>query len=152
LAEGGPRLFSPYGYYEDKTRLVPSVILSCLKGRSLKLASKDSVRDFVFIGDVMDAYVKAAENIGKAAGEIFNIGYGRQHCVREIVDTVIKITSSGIKPGWGKVFNPRFEPKKWQADISKARALLNWQPEYDLASGLSKTINWLKNHIVYYQG
>ncbi len=138
------RLFSPYGYYEEKDRFIPSLILSCLKSKNPKLSSPNSVRDFVFIGDVMDAYKKIIENKDNIKGEIFNIAFGEQHTVGEAVGYIVKLTGNRVKPEWGKINNPRQEPKCWQADITKAKKLLGWHPEHNLKRGLAKDINWFK--------
>ncbi len=144
------RLFSPYGYFEDANRLIPSVILSCLRGKRLKLSSPYSVRDFIFIEDVVDAYVKAFENKETASGEIFNIGSGSQHTVRHVVNRIIRLTGSKIKPEWDSLDNPRIEPKHWQANIRKAKEKLHWLPAESMDKGLSKTINWFKRNIDLY--
>lgn len=144
------RLFSPYGYFEDANRLVPSVILSCLRGRRLKLSSPHSLRDFVFIEDVVEAYVKAFKNRKMVSGGIFNIGSGSQHTIKYVVTKIIGLTGSKIKPEWGSLHNPRIEPKHWQANIRKAKEELDWLPGYNLDKGLSKTINWFKRNIDLY--
>jgi len=145
------RLFSPYGYYEDRDRLVSSVILSCLRHINPKLSSPDSVRDFIFIEDVIDAYEKIIDNKDKVKNEIFNAGSGKQHTVREVVKNIVKLTGSKVKPEWGRVANLRNEPLRWQADISKAKRLLSWEPEYSLMQGLEKNINWFKKNISIYK-
>ncbi len=145
------RLFSPYGYYEEKNRLVSSVILSCLKFRNPKLSSPDSVRDFIFIEDVVTAYEKVIDNKNKVKGEIFNIGSGKQHTVGEIAENIVKLIGNKVKPEWGKIANPRQEPECWQADISRAKRLLNWEPKYSLRQGLEKDINWFKRNIALYK-
>lgn len=138
------RLFSPYGYYEEKNRLIPSLILSCLKSKNPKVSSPNSVRDFVFIEDIMDAYKKVIGNKDNIKGEIFNIGFGEQHTVGEVAREIVRLTGNRVKPEWGKVNNPRQEPKFWQADITKTKKLLGWHPEHDLKRGLTKDIDWFK--------
>jgi len=145
------RLFSPYGYYEAARRLIPSVIISCLSGKDVKLSSPDSVRDFVFIEDVVDAYLKVTEIISKAKGEIFNIGSGRQYSVGEVVSKIIELTGGKIKPEWKTMPNPRIEPAVWIADISKAKDILKWQPEYTLERGLKNTVKWFKENVFLYR-
>ena len=140
------RLFSPYGYYEESGRLIPSLILSCLHDRNPQASSFSSVRDFIFIEDVMDAYMKTIENKDVVGGEIFNIGCGKQHSVGEVMDTIIKLTGNKVKPDWGSISNPRIEPNVWQADISKAKKILNWEPKYELVQGLKKTLNWFREN------
>lgn len=145
------RLFSPFGYYEDKHRLIPYVIINCLKNSELNLGDKNSVRDFVFIEDVISSYITTVENKEKITGEIFNIGSGRQYSIGEVVDTIIQLTGGKGHTLWGSIVNPRSEPKVWQADISKAKELLGWQPAYDLNRGLEKTLEWFKGNITLYK-
>jgi len=140
------RLFSPYGYYEAINRLIPAVIISCLKKEDISLSSAASVRDFVFIEDVMSAYKKAYERRSEIKGEIFNIGSGLQYTVGDIVSRIIKLTNSKIRLKWSSLDSSRIEPKHWQADIRKAREQLHWQPAYSLDKGLSRTIDWFKKN------
>ena len=144
------RLFSPYGYYEELTRLVPSVIISCLTGKNPKVSSPEPVRDFIFIEDVLDAYIKAA-NVPNAGGEIFNIGYGQQHSVGEVVNKIVELTGGKVNPEWGGISKRTNEPTIWQADISKAKDILKWEPRYDLEEGLNKTIKWFEENIGLYK-
>lgn len=144
------RLFSPYGYYEEATRLVPSVIISCLMGKSPKVSSPEPVRDFVFIEDVLDAYVKVA-NVPYIGGEVFNIGYGKQHSVGEVVNKIIELTGGKVSPEWGGIPKRANEPTIWQADISKAKNILKWKPKYNLEKGLNKTVKWFEKNMALYQ-
>ncbi|MFH2138265.1 MAG: NAD-dependent epimerase/dehydratase family protein [Candidatus Omnitrophota bacterium] len=144
------RLFSPFGYYDESTRLMPSVILSCLQGDDPKVSAPKYVRDFVFIEDVISAYVKAIKNKDKIKGEIFNVGSGKEHSIGEVVDKIIVISKSGVNAQWGQTPNSRFEPEVWQADISKAHRLLGWEPKYSLEQGIEKTIDWLKSNMHLY--
>lgn len=144
------RLFSPFGYFEDSSRLVPSVILSCLNQEDIKLSSPEAVRDFVFIEDVIDAYKKAYEYRLNSSGMVFNIGSGSQHTVGEVVNKIIKLTKSSSRPRWGTVRNIRTEPRHWQADIGSAKKELRWHPRHSLDQGLSKTIKWFQENIRLY--
>jgi len=135
------RLFAVYGYMEEKERLIPYVISSCLNNTELKLSSPTSVRDFVFIEDVIDAYLKLIENNPK--GEVFNIGTGKQHTIEEVVNTVKELTGSTIMPEYNQVEKAQIEPKNWLADISKISKY--WQPKYNLREGLKKNIEYERN-------
>lgn len=143
------RLFSPYGYYEEPTRLVPSVIISCLLGENPKVSSSDSVRDFIFIEDVMDAYIRVIKT-SDISGQIFNIGYSQQHSVDDVVNKIIELTGNKVKPKWGNIPKRPNEPNIWQADISKAKDILNWEPKYGLDEGLKKTIKWFEKNMILY--
>ena len=145
------RLFTPFGYYEEPPRLISSVIISCLKDENPEVLSPDSVRDFVFIEDVVEAYIKAIESSDRCGREIFNIGSGKQHFVGEVVGMIVELTGGKAKPKWGGVSNRSIESEMLQANISKARNVLNWQPEYDLEHGLRKTVKWFKENIRLYE-
>lgn len=140
------RFSTPYGYYEELPRLIPSVILSYLNGKRPQVTSPNFVRDFLFIEDAVEAYMKAVEYSERAQGEIFNIGYARQYTIDKVVKTIAALIGSSIKPKWGNTPHYRIESNMWQTDISKAKRLLNWQPKYNLDAGLKKTINWFKDN------
>jgi len=143
------RLFSPYGYYEEPARLIPYLITSCLMGKNPKVSSPEPVRDFIFIEDVLDAYIKVAKAPDISA-QIFNIGYGKQHSVGEVVNKIIELTGKKVNPKWGVIPKRTNEPTIWQADISKAKGILKWEPRYNLEEGLNKTIKWFKKNIGLY--
>jgi nucleoside-diphosphate-sugar epimerase len=145
------RLFAVYGYFEDKDRLIPTIIKSCLTNTELNLSTPYSVRDFIFIEDIVDAYLKAINNIKKIKGEIFNLGTSKQAKIAQVVDLVKKLTHSSIEPHYGEVIPVQTEPKTWAADISKIRDLLNWQPKYSLEEGLKKNVEWFKEHLSLYR-
>ncbi|TAM36238.1 NAD-dependent epimerase/dehydratase family protein [bacterium] len=146
------RLFSAYGPYEQGHRLIPSLILSCLKKDNPKLSSGSPVRDFVFIEDVVNAYMKAIAHKDKLSGEIINIGSAREYSVREAAEKIIALSPHKVKPLWKKVVNPRIEPHRWQADITKARKLLGWKPLFTFERGLKKSLEWFSENAGLYNG
>lgn len=141
------RLFTPFGYLEGKNRLIPDVTLSALEGRPIKVSSPAHVRDFIFIGDVVDAYIQAVK-IQHNPGEIYNIASGTQYSVKNIVEKILKITKSKSSIEWGAVAKQAryIEPKKWIADMSKTKKMLHWEPKNTIDSGLQKTLQWLMQH------
>jgi nucleoside-diphosphate-sugar epimerase len=144
------RLFSPYGSYEGPNRLISSAILACLRGENPRVSSLSFVRDFVFINDVLDAYLKVVE-APNVSEKIFNIGSGEQHSVGDVVDTVIKLTGKEVIPVIGAPQRWKSEPAMWQADISRARKHLGWSPRHNLEQGLTATIEWFQeNKALYY--
>lgn len=143
------RLFSPYGYFEDRNRLIPSTILSSLRDAKIKVSSPSYVRDFVFIEDLVRAYITCTEVLLKP-GEIINIGSGHQHSIKEVVDTVLKLTKSESEVEWGSVGQKIQEPGSWEANISKARKLIGWRPQNNFEQGLRKNISWFKKNLDLY--
>jgi nucleoside-diphosphate-sugar epimerase len=139
------RLFSPYGYYEDINRLIPSLILKALKNETIELSSPKNVRDFIFIEDVVNAYIKVSNSDFKS-GEIFNVGSGNQHNVKEVVDQVMSLTNSKSKILWKKIIvqKRQIEPQTWEANIEKIKSELDWRPKHSLSEGLRKTVDWFR--------
>ncbi|MCL6588760.1 MAG: NAD-dependent epimerase/dehydratase family protein [Firmicutes bacterium] len=143
------RLFSPFGYYEDKSRLVPSVVLACLRGANPKLASGDPVRDFIFIEDVISLLkrVSQADNVN---GKIYNGGFGSQHSVAEMVDLIIRKSGAKVRPKWGSLPGRKNDSPKWEADLSAVKNELKWAPQVSLEAGVEKTIAWFQNNLELY--
>ncbi len=144
------RLFSVYGPFEEKERLIPDIITACLKNTALKLSKPDSVRDFIFIEDLISAYMLIIKNIKKIRGEVFNIGTGKQSTVQDVAVMVKRITGSNIMPEYNKVRLAQTEPKSWVADIFKIKKRLYWKPDHSLKEGLKKNIEWFKNNLDVY--
>lgn len=141
------RLFTPFGYFEGKNRLIPDVILSALEGRPIKVSNPAHVRDFIFIEDVVRVCIQAVK-MQHNPGEIYNIGSGTQYSVKDIVEKILEITKSKSAVQWGAVAKQAryIEPKKWQANMSKTKKMLNWKSSDTIDSGLSKTIQWFMQH------
>jgi len=144
------RLFSPYGNFDAPTRLIPYVILSCLQGRNPRLSSRESVRDYIFIEDVLDVCVDIVRS-HNVLGQILNVGSGEQHSVEEVAQKVIELTRSNVSPLWDETRDRHDEPKVWAADISRVKSVLNWEPKYDLQRGLRKTIEWFLENLQFYK-
>lgn len=144
------RLFSPYGYFEDPSRLVPYLLRSCLNDEPVVLHNPRAVRDFVFVEDVVNAYLSAASNADKImSGEIFNVGSGRQHRVKDVFDVVKRTTryekkaivsnnKSGMRPGDKAIM--------WEANVAKIKKTLGWEAKTTLSEGIGKTVAWFKRY------
>lgn len=141
------RLFSTYGYFDQKYRLIPAVIRNAIANEPIKVSSPTNIRDFIFIDDVVSAYLNVT-GVLVPNGEIFNIGSGKQHSVKEIVDLCLEISRSKSEVRWGALSNQKrsVEPLRWQADISKAKKVLGWEPKITIEEGLQKTIEWFREN------
>ena len=139
------RLFTPYGPFEDKYRLIPDVILSAIEGKDIELTGGEQTRDFVFIDDVCDAFIAAGVTRG-IEGETFNIASGNAISIKETVLKILELTKSGSKPLFG--VRPYRETELWtlSGDTSYAKDKLKWQSCFSLEEGLSKAIAWFKEN------
>ncbi len=145
------RLFSPYGYFEAKERFVPTVVQNMLHNKTFELSSPSFVRDFIFVDDVVHAYLRSVDS-NIPAGTIINIGSGEEHSLQEVVAFVRKYTKSTSKVIWNakKTQSRQIEPRHWRADIERAKKILQWEPQYSLERGMRKTVQWIKNNEKYY--
>ncbi len=142
------RLFSPFGPWDDPKRLIPYVIKSFLRSETPKLSTPGSVRDYIFIGDILDAYFAVIKQ--PFFGEIFNIGSGVQHSLGEVISTIKSVLKNESEPIWGAVGKQRPEPELWVAKIEKAREKFNWKPSTALRPGLEQTTTWMKDNLRRY--
>lgn len=141
------RLFSTYGYFDQKYRLIPAVIRNAIMNEPIKVSVPTSIRDFIFIEDVISAYLHA-KKASLQNGEIFNIGSGKQHSIEDIVKLCLEISQSKSKVLWGAipVQKRSIEPTRFEADISKTRKTLNWEPTTTIQEGIKKTIKWFREN------
>jgi nucleoside-diphosphate-sugar epimerase len=138
------RLYSVYGPYEEPTRLMPTLLLRALQGSLPPLVDPETVRDFVYIDDVCDAYVLAAQRSLGDPGAIYNIGSGRQTTLRDLVESVRTTFGISDQPSWGSMSRRSWDTPVWVADNDKARRELNWSPTTELDRGLDLTMAWLR--------
>ncbi|MBU3191623.1 NAD-dependent epimerase/dehydratase family protein [Clostridium bowmanii] len=144
------RLFSPYGYYDAKTRLIPTVITACLREQEIKLSQKHSMRDFIFIDDVVEAYL-AVSRLENSQGEIFNIGNGIQYTIEDIANNIVSLIGKGNIIHWTNNLERQYEPAMWVSDNKKVYEKLNWKPKVEIGEGINKTINWFRNNLEFYR-
>lgn len=129
------RLFNVFG---ERARggVVKIFLERAREGKSLTIyGDGEAVRDFIYVGDVVDALIKAALS-EKASGRILNIGSGKPTKVRELAEVVAKET--GVKIIYES--ERRGEIKFSLADISLAKKLLNWNPKIYL-------IDWIRSSL-----
>ncbi len=143
------RIFSPYGYFEDKMRFMATIMINAVKNKDIQLSNPNYVRDFIFIDDLLNAYIYFL-NGKNYYGEIFNIGSGEQTKIGEVVKLVESISKKKLKVKWSIHKSNQVEPKIWQADIHKAKSEFNWQPTINLVDGLKLTYNWFLRNINLY--
>jgi nucleoside-diphosphate-sugar epimerase len=139
------RLFSVYGPWESPSRFVPAVMRALLTGQDLPLTQPGVRRDFVFVGDVVEACRRAAEAEG-IDGEVINVGSGRQATNEELVELAQQVAGVRIRVLPGAYPARRVDTGHWVADIAKAKRLLGWSPAHSLEQGLSETWRWLGSH------
>jgi nucleoside-diphosphate-sugar epimerase len=132
------RPFNIYGEGQDRHFLIPEILGQLRTGKEIVLKDLAPRRDFLYISDAIDAYVKAAEFDGPTY-EIFNIGSGESFSVKEIAETMARLCGADV-PIRALDKTRKGEIPETVADISKSAALLNWTPRVDLESGLRNVV------------
>lgn len=138
------RLYSVYGPLEDPRRFVPTLVAHALRGELPPLVDPDTARDFVYVDDVVDAFLFAAQR-ELPAGALYNVGSGKQTTIREAVEVARRLFGVGAEPRWGSMPARSWDTNVWVADITRARDELGWEPRTPLDDGLRRTADWLQS-------
>jgi nucleoside-diphosphate-sugar epimerase len=133
------RAFQVYGPGDHPTRLVPVVLDAARTGATVPLPARLSRRDWVWVGDVVDACLRAAADDTLPPGVVLNIGTGVQTSTEELVGTAAAATGRPIATAAGAHPGRDWDTADWVCDPTAARRLLGWTPTVDLAEGLART-------------
>jgi UDP-glucose 4-epimerase len=136
------RPFMTYGPAQASSKLIPSVTLSLLRGEAPKLSSGRTKADWVYIADVIDAFLRAATTPG-IDGKSIDLGSGSLVSIRGVVDRLVKITGTKVEPLFGALPD-RAGENEVAANTSTASELLAWSATTSLESGLLQTVEWFK--------
>ena len=104
----------------------------------------EQTRDFTYVANVVDGVLRACDASG-IAGEVINVATGGRISLNDLLRTMNQIVGSNVSPVY---VSPRAgDVRDSQADISKARRLLNYVPLVDFEEGLRRTIEWCRSTI-----
>jgi nucleoside-diphosphate-sugar epimerase len=140
------RPFTPYGPYEASHRVIPQVINSVLEGTDIPLTKGEPTRDFVYIDDVVKAFLAAAVT-PDIFGETFNISTGKATSIKDVVLKTLELMNaktSSSKPMFGALPYRPVELWSLSGSPAKAKKKLGWSAQVSLEDGLAKTIDWFK--------
>ena len=133
------RAFQVYGPGDHPTRLVPVVLDAARTGATVPLPARLSRRDWVWVGDVVDACVRAATTPSLPPGAVLNIGTGVQTSTEELVAVAERVTGRPIATAAGAHPGRSWDTEDWVSDPRAAARLLGWAPTVDLPEGLART-------------
>jgi len=139
------RIFNTYGprMHPNDGRVVSNFIVQALQGNDLTIYGDGSqTRSFCYVDDLIDGMIRMMNTGDDFTGPV-NIGNPNEFTIRELAETVIRLTGSKGK----LVFNPLppDDPTQRQPDITLARKELGWEPRVQLEAGLEKTIAYFKS-------
>ena len=139
------RLFMVYGPgQQDLKKLIPYVTLSLLNNRPPELSSGNRPVDWIYVTDVVDGLMAAAE-APDIEGEIIDLGSGSLVTIKTVVDLLVKTAGTEINPLFGALNDRPFEQIR-VANITDTRTKIGWEPSTSLEEGLSFTVDWYRKH------
>ena len=136
------RPFMTYGPMQNPQKIIPYVTHSLLQGESPKLSSGRWEADWIYIDDVVEGCLAAAQ-AADVEGCAIDLGSGVMVPVREVVDHIVRLVDSPIKPVFGALPDRPAEEIR-AADVSYARDKIGWKPAISLEDGLARTVGWYR--------
>lgn len=141
----GMRYFNVFGRRQDPdgayAAVIPKFIKMLMNGETPTINGDGmQSRDFTYIENVIEANLKACLAPHEAAGNAFNIAYGGREYLIDIYHSLTRALGKDIEPNFGP--DRAGDIKHSNADISKAREMLGYNPDYDFDSGLKLAIDW----------
>jgi UDP-N-acetylglucosamine 4-epimerase len=146
----GLRYFNVFGRRQNPdgayAAVIPKFIKQLLNDKAPTINGDGrQSRDFTYIENVIEANLKACQAPSEAAGNVFNIAYGGREYLIDIYYSLTKALNKDIEP----VFGPdrAGDIKHSNADISKAKEMLGYDPDYSFKDGIKSAIEWYKENL-----
>jgi len=141
------RPFNAYGSRQNPDRIIPEVIVSALTGIDIAMTSGKQTREFNYVTDLVDGFVRAALAAKSVHAQIINLGCGEERSMREIAERIVELTGNRIRPRLGALPHRPTEIWRMFCDNSKARDLLGWAPSHSIDEGLRLTIDFYRQEV-----
>lgn len=146
----GLRYFNVFGRRQDPNgayaAVIPKFIRQLLKGeRPTIYGNGKQSRDFTYIENVIEANLKACQASSEAGGNSFNVAYGGREYLDDVYQKLCYALGVDIQP----IYAPdrKGDVKHSQADITKARKHLGYDPDWDFERGIREAIQWYKENL-----
>jgi UDP-glucose 4-epimerase len=140
------RYFNVFGPRQDPTSPYSGVIsvfaTALIEGRAPRIyGDGEQTRDFTYVANVVDGVLRACE-APKASGEVINVATGGRISLNKLFQTMRHVIGSDVEPIYED--GRQGDVRDSQADISKAKALLGYEPTVSFEDGLTRTIEWYR--------
>jgi len=137
------RLFMVYGPGQmNFKKLVPYVTLALLNGEAPQLSSGQRLIDWIYIDDVVDGLIAAAQS---SEDGLFEFGSGTLTSITKIVQQLNQIINPNIQPLFGALSDRPMEQVR-VANLEASMSKLNWRPKVSLEEGLVRTVEWYRHY------
>jgi NAD dependent epimerase/dehydratase len=145
------RPFNTFGPRQSARAVIPTIVTQALTQDTIRLGSLEPKRDFVFVTDTVDAFLRVGE-MAETIGEEINIGANSEISVAELASKIISLIGRDVDIVCDRqrVRPDRSEVQRLWANPAKARELVGWHPRIGLDEGLRQTIDWIRTHLDLY--
>jgi dTDP-glucose 4,6-dehydratase len=140
------RIFNTYGprMQLNDGRVVPNFMKQALRGEDLTVYGDGSqTRSFCYVSDEIDGFMRLSKSPEHLP---VNIGNPTEFTILECAHQVLKVTGSKSKIRYEPL--PEDDPKQRRPDITKAKTLLGWEPQIDLATGLRMSLEYFRKAVL----
>jgi UDP-glucose 4-epimerase len=139
------RFFPTYGPYQAGSMLIPAAIRELLAGREFRMTHGEQRRDFIYVDDVVEAFLRVAA-CEKTAGEVFNVGTGVPRKVKDVIDIITKQIGKECSVLRGAIPCRKGEGDECYSNNQKLLDVIGWAPKISLEEGLPITVAWYKKY------
>ena len=141
------RPFNTYGPRQSGRAVIPAIISQALFQSHVKIGNGTPTRDFCYVQDTVAGLLAIAAS-DSSVGEVINFGTGKTIAISGLADLIVKLVDRPLKINYEEVRSrpDASEVTRLCADNTKARNLLQWEPQCRLHDGLLKTIDWIASH------
>lgn len=146
------RPFNAFGPRQSARAVIPTIIIQCLAGNTVRLGNVHPTRDLGYVTDTVEGFVRAAVST-EAIGRTINLGSGAEINIGDLARLIGRLVSRtiAIQTEEERTRPETSEVERLQADNTLARKLLGWEPSVALEEGLRLTIEWLQEHLREYR-
>lgn len=142
------RPFNTYGPRQSRRAFIPSVISQILNNSpEIKVGDTSTTRDLTFVKDTAQSLAKLMSTSAHD-GEVYNIGSNNEHSIADVIGLIQELLETNVPlvQDSSRIRPEKSEVQRLVCDNSKLLALTGEAPNTDIRSGLSKTINWMKEN------
>lgn len=146
------RPFNTFGPRQSARAVIPTIVTQALVKDEIKLGNLTATRDFTFVSDTVNGFLRAAEAQG-VEGDVFNLGTGEEITIGDLAKRIMDRLGKSLPVVED---SPRLRPEASEvmrllSDNSLAIRRLGWKPEVALDEGLDRTIAWVRQNLDRYR-
>ena len=146
------RPFNCYGPRQSARAIIPTLITQAIACEEIRLGNTDARRDFTFVTDTAEAFMRAAQ-APEAVGKVINVGSGQEISIGQLAQVIINTVqgTSKIVVDEARIRPIRSEVNRLLADNRLAKETLGWEPGVSLEEGIKRTVAWITTHMNRFQ-